>query len=289
MRNLTAGMVFVCLMTTSAHAGLQSALLNPGGGLRAVEIVLTPLRPIPEGGLFIDPIASTRGEGVFREGPDFEYDSTTGGVTVFAPPLLGPADEFGVRQQYSPLSIEIFGRDFFADVQSIPKVTTYRRGEPDFSQFNWQSPLFEEDDSSFAIDEYDNNFNLYRSSESIRVNAVPIIRGFSGIEISFQSLLAPGLRAEVFEAEEDTLLPNSIWPYLPSMEGALPNVHFVVDYGVVSYSFGFGSNEYPRQYSLLAVPQAELFQAAVPEPSSVILALLAAVSTLLTRRTQVRF
>jgi len=216
-----------------------------------------PAPPIPEGALFIDPFESTRGEGVFRGGPEFEYDATTGSLSVFAPPMLGPADEFGIRQQYSPQSIKLFGREFFSDSPSIPKISRYRRNKFEYSRFNSQPVPFDEGDPSFVMDENSDSFGLYISPENIQVNA-SWGRELSAAEVDFSSLLMPGLNAEVFAAEEGPILPNSIWPYLPNIKESLPDVYFVVDYTVSNYFVrNLGSS---GSYSLLAVPQAGLFQ-----------------------------
>jgi len=284
IRTLTIVAVLVGLMATSAQAVLQNSLGN--GSLRFLQPISIPpliqlIPPIPEGALFIDPTKSTRGEGVFREGPDFEYNSTTGSLTVFAPPLLGPADEFGIRQQYSPNSISIFGRDFFSDTPSIPEVTKYRRNEPGFSRIGGHTLPLDDEDPSFVLDGNSDSFSLFTSPENIRVN-VGFSRGLAGAEVSFSSLLLPGLDAEIFEAEEGDVLPNSIWPYLPRVERALPEIHFVIGYTSVDLRV-----RSPGRYSLLAVPQAALFQdsqAAVPEPSTFLLACFAVAGLLFLRR-----
>ncbi len=75
------------------------------------------------------------------------------------------------------------------------------------------------------------------------------------------------LDSEIFQAEEDITLPNSIYPYLPQLEDTLPSVYFVVQ-----YRLSHSNRLYPQQYSLLAVPQAGLFpNVSVPEPSSILL------------------
>ncbi len=283
MRKLALALVLMCSMAVSVEAGLQSALTTALVGLSQVRInlpgVSIPLPPIPEGALFIDPITSTRGEGVFRKGPDFNYDSTTGSVTVFAPPMLGPADEFGVRREYSPQSIEIFGRDFFDDAPSIPHLTRYLRSEPEISQVDWQPLPFDDDDSSFVVGENGDDFNLYSSNDRIEVS-VGRGRGFTGAVIKFSPLLTTELGSEIFQAEEDITLPNSIYPYLPQLEDTLPNVYFVVQ-----YRLSHSNRLYPQQYSLLAVPQAGLFpNTSVPEPSSILLASFLLIILLTSRR-----
>lgn len=289
MRNLAIGMALVCFVGSPVHASLQIALENAlfGQGAQAIQVPIgiflrNPLPPIPEGALFIDPITSTRGEAVFREGPAFDYDPTTGGVTVFAPPMLGPADEFGVRLQYSPVSINVLGNDFLDENPSIPRVTKYRRNEPEISQIDWRPLPFDEDAPSFVIDEFSDFFSLNVSSADISVN-VGSRRNLTGAEVSFTSLLVPGLEADVFEAEEDTLLPNSIWPYLPRIAGTLPDVHFVVNYNADFSVVGVGLSS---RYSLLAVPQADLFQndePSIPEPSTALLACVAGFAILFRR------
>jgi len=314
IRKLVLGILLACLMVTSVQAGLQSALTealvgheheagpvlsiplgiervrSPGplvvfsGVLTpAISAISAPLPPIPAGALFIDPIASTRGEGVFREGPDFHYDSTTGGVTVFAPPMLGPADEFGVRREYSPTSVRVVGRDFFAAAPTIPQLTRYVRGTPDFSLYGWYPLSLDDGNPPFVIDEQSDDFSLLHSFEAILVQVSSGRRIFSGAEVDFASLLAPELEASFFAADEGSVLPNSIWPYLPEVEGALPGIHFVVDYYNSNFlNVGVGS---PRGYSLLAVPQAGLFSnATVPEPSSILLAVFPLIALLTLRR-----
>jgi len=293
MRILTTALVLVCLVTTSAQAGLQNTLQNRLVGFRSSPL-LPFLPPILEGALFIDPIESTRGEGVFRGRPDFEYDPTTGSLTVFAPPMLGPADEFGVRLQYSPQSINVFGRNFFSDSVSIPQVTKYRRNTPEIGRlgypllpFGEEVPSLNEETPSYVIDENSDSFNLSISPESIRVNVgfFGSGQGLTGAEIGFSSLLMPGLNAEVFEAEESTILPNLIFPYLPHVEETLPDVYFVVGYA--ADDFRVLSSRFPFRYSLLAIPQAGLFQdseSTIPEPSTIVLACCIAFASLFLRR-----
>ncbi len=286
VRKLVLALVLACLMMSSVQAGLQSALTTPLVGIRIPGIrVSDSYPPIPEGALFIDPVLSTRGEGVFREGPDFTYDATTGGVTVFAPPMLGPADEFGVRMSYSPVSIQVVGNDFFADAPTIPQLTKYVRETAEYSRYNSHPLPFDDDDPSFVIDELGGNFSLHISSEAIQVY-VSTVRIFSGAEVDFANLLAPGLEAETFDADEGDILPNSIWPYSPQIEDSLPEVHFLVEYNVLRPFLGYYRSNLPDSYSLLAVPQAGLFgdQTSVPEPSSILLAAFSLIVLLTSRR-----
>jgi hypothetical protein len=285
MRSFMVGMLLACFLATSAEAGLRNALTTSLIGLQATNL-LYPIQPIPalpEGALFIDPIASTRGNGVFREGPAFEYDPTTGGVTVFAPPMLGPADEFGSRQQYSPQSIRVVGGDSLAEAPSIPQVTKYRRNYLESSWYNWPPPQVDDDDPSFVVDEQADFFNLAISSNSIAVSNFGI-SGHFGIEVDFPSLLVADLESEAFDADTGSPLPNSIWPYLPNVTGALPDIHFVIDYQT-NYSISQYLNAY--QYSLLAVHQTGLVgfdQSAIPEPNCMILAFLALIAHGISRR-----
>jgi hypothetical protein len=283
MRSLVVGMALACLMTTSVEAGLQNALTTSLLGLQVAN-PLYPVATIPEGALFIDPIASTRGNGIYRAGPTFEYHPTTGGVTVFAPPMLGPADEFGSRRQLSPVSVDIVGGGFLADAPSIPQVTMYRRNIANSYDFYWQPPQIDDDDPSFVIDEQNVPFNLAVLRSSITLSTYDN-SGLFGVEVDFPILLAADLNSEVFEADEEALLPNSVWPhYLPSIRSTLPDVHFVINYQA-SYYGGLYLN--PSQYSLLAVPQTGLIgfnESAIPEPNSMMLAFLALIAQVVTRR-----
>lgn len=291
-------MALVCLTATTAQAGLQSALTEALIGLQVTPVTitnsivtlatLTPPPAIPEDALFIDPITSTRGAGVFREGPDFHYDSTTGSVTVFAPPMLGPADEFGVRYQYSPALIRVVGRDFFTEDPTIPQVTKYIRGTPEYSQYGLSPIPFDDNDPSFVLDEQSDSFSLHNSSEEIQIS-VRTRSELGGVEIAFASLLAPELEAGIFAADKLGILPNSIWPYLPQVDGALPEVHFVVDYNMSSY-LSFYRSGVVETYSLLAVPQSGLLfgdGTSVPEPSSLLLAAFSLIVLLSSRQTSV--
>ncbi len=284
VRKLVLALALVCSMVNSVQAGLLEPLRLAGQTLNSLRIPsIDSYPPIPEDALFIDPILSTRGEGVFREGPDFHYDATTGGVTVFAPPMLGPADEFGVRISYSPVSIQVGGYDFFADAPTIPQLTKYVRGTAEFLRYNSHPLPFDDSDPSFVIDEQSDIFSLFISTVVIKAR-VSSVRRFSGAEVDYASLLVPGLEADVFAADEGDILPNSIWPYSPEVDGALPEVHFLVEYELSSLDYYF--SDFPRSYSLLAVPQAGLFgdQASVPEPSSILLATFSLIVLLTSRR-----
>ncbi len=274
-----AVVVSMSLLANSSNAGLVSALRLANIGL-GIQI---PNPPVPEGALFLDPIESTRGNGVFREGPDFQYDPSTGGISIFAPPMLGPADEFGFRNQYSPNSLRIFGNDYLSEFPTIPQLTKYRRGEVEYSsRFGAQVP-FDDEDPSFVIDDDNENFSLNFSSASILVN-VGFGYGLSGVEVSFSRLLMPDLDAELFEAEDNLILQNSIWPYFPYVEQALPNVYFVVNY---SADYGIYRSGAPTSYSLLAVPQQGIFQeglTSLPEPNTLLLACIAGIGILSLRR-----
>jgi len=199
--------------------------------------------------------------------------------------MLGPADEFGQREQYSPTSIRVVGKDFFADAQSIPQLTWHIRGTPEYSR-NGRYPIpFENDDPSFIIDEDSDIFNLNISPEEIQA-FIGYRAGFSGAKFDFVSLLTPGIESEVFNADEGSVLPNSIWPYLPQVEGALPDVYFVVDYFRTDYN-NFVVLGDSRRFSLLAVPQVGLFSGdgtSIPEPRGIVLAAFSLVALLTFRR-----
>ncbi len=188
MRKLAGTVVLVCLMVASAQAGLQSALAQ---AIRVVQIrpfpILrrpTPIQLAPEEALFIDPIASTLGDGVFREGPEFDYNPATGSVSIFAPPMLGPADEFGIRPQYSPQSIRVFAPNFFSDAPSIPKVDQYVLNQPQYSPTTGALVPLDDSDPSFVLDESNQYLALSITPGKINVQFSSSYR-LSGVDVDF--------------------------------------------------------------------------------------------------------
>lgn len=273
MRTLGLTLVIAFTISVQVEAGLQSALTS-------VLVLGETHSAIPEGALFIDPIESTFGEGVFRHGPTFEYDPNTGGVQLFAPPMLGPADEFGVRGEYSPRQIEIVGGEHLAEPVTLPSVIRHSRNRIDYYSIYLEPIVFSDSDPSF-IDDSDSGYHLSVYDDVLELNSYSF-REFSGIELDFQSLLNLGLDFELFDASERILLPNAIWPYIPRAESSIPEIHFVIHYET-DYAYGHLA---PEHFSLLAVPQSLLEgSSSVPEPHSVLLALLAITAHVRTRRT----
>ena len=281
MRFFTPVALVLCLLTTSTQAGLQNALNTALIGLRPINInpgIL--LRPhgtsysSPEDSLFIDPVASTRGEPVFRSGPEFTYDPATGGVEIVVPPMLGPADEFGIRQTYSANSVTVHADGQFAAAPALPQITSYRRAERDYSNPQWESVAFGAEDPSFVLAEDNEFFSVNFSPKSLNTDLNGYRYTHAGSELVFASLLEPSLPDEVFEPVSDSLPNSAIWPYPHHDDSELPDVYITVEY----YS-AISSGQFSNWYRLLAVPTG----VAVPEPASIALAAISLV-VIATRR-----
>lgn len=266
----------VCALANSAECGLQSALTVALTPLRIPTSQIgfgVPLIPLegsydsPAGSLFIDPVDSTFGAPAYRSGPSFTYDPATGGVSLSAPPMLGPADEFGVRQTYSPHSLGIFADGFFSETPTLPRLTKYRRAQRDYTNPQWEYLPFGDDDPSFVLDDDDDSFSVSVSSEGLDIYLDPYWRSHSGVEVEFSSVLDEGLGPEVFESDGTIALDVSIWPYPSHNEHALPDVYFVVNYETDGRSSLFSS-----WFTLLAVPESIGLEGNVPEPATIVLA-----------------
>ncbi len=279
IRKIVSVAVLWSLAAAYVEAGLHSALTASLAGLQPAETGTIQLpvgvfqyareAPIPEGALFLDPVASKRNAGVFRGGPGFYYDPVTGGVTISAPPMLGPADEFGIRQQYSPRTITAVGSVYFADEPTIPHAIKYRRNIQDSLYDLYPSvPPLAEDAPSFVVDETSGSISLYTTPDTIVVGPL-YVSGLSGVEVGFSNLLAPGLDAMAFQSDIP-VLTNSIWPYLRTDSDALPEVHFVVEYEAEFQVYSLGL---PQRYSLLATPLGQANPTSAPEPAGLLLVL----------------
>lgn len=93
-----AALMTVTLGGAPSFASTLSDLLSLVGG---------PI-PVPEGSLFLDPVLSEDGAPVYGDGPSFDYDSATGSLGVFAPPMLGPVDDAGNRAAYIVDKVTIY-------------------------------------------------------------------------------------------------------------------------------------------------------------------------------------
>ena len=219
--------------------------------------------------LFVDPVASTKSTAVYRDGPELEYNSLTGGLSIIAPPLLGPADEFGNREELSPRSISIYTSGFLIDSPTFPKVRKYQR------DMSISDVLSLEPDERASFHRIDDPYY----SMSISDTEVGLSLGHSGLmgdEVHFSTLLSVGLGPEFYNAAYGFVSGINLWPvheyrYNPN---TAPDVHVKVHYERTSYRY----NRYD-DFIFLAVPKV------IPEPATSLFVLMAS-TMLLSRRTR---
>jgi hypothetical protein len=207
------------------------------------------LGPVPEGTLFIDPVNSTHSAAAYVDGPQLTYEPRTGSASLLAPPMLGLADEFGIRSLHSPRSVTLlFGESRVANPE-LPQLTSFER--------NYVSGL--SDEASFWKNDYGPaGFELAVGGTHFTFE-VATISGFGGFQLNFQKWLQPGLNAAAFAIPEPpTPQPGQIF-IIPIGGAPLPIVGAVVEYG---YTLGFPNIYYLGGENVLANVII------IPEPSS---------------------
>ncbi|TWT90968.1 hypothetical protein Mal64_13670 [Pseudobythopirellula maris] len=266
LRVLFSGALLALAPLQSAHAGLQSAMTGALTGLPAAEtttvslsdliITLPDLPTAPQSQAddpdyqdlkFIDPVLSTKAAAEYRGGPEFDYDPETGGVTVFAPPMLGPADEFGVRTSYYPRTVRIDSAGHLSPAPVFPHLTQYARNLPPsgiviyFTQAQ-EPPIDPADDPSYVPLEgaYSSiNIGLYDNSVSVSLSSA----GSGGAEVVFSRLLAEGLSDSMFGVGIGAPRPGE--PWAQQYADPSPEIQVVVEYSQTNfvspgrYSYGF--------------------------------------------------
>ncbi|TWT94770.1 hypothetical protein Pla108_36190 [Botrimarina colliarenosi] len=259
-RLLGVALASACV-ASDASAGLQSAIATAISGLQAQETTLTlapqyprlpyfwDLGPVPEGTLFVDPVHSTYSEAVYVDGPQLTYDPSTGAASLLAPPMLGPADEFGIRSYHSPSRVTLlFGESRVAS-PGLPHLTSYSR----------QSFIGLTAGTSFTATDYGPaGFELAVGGAHVAAE-VQTISGFGGFQLDFDQWLQPGLDASLFAVpERPAPQPGELVLMSISIGAPLPVVGAIVEYG---YTLGL-SSLYLGQETVLAKVVV------VPEPAA---------------------
>lgn len=222
------------------------------------------LGPVPEGTLFIDPVNSTHSAAAYVDGPQLTYEPSTGAASLLAPPMLGPADEFGIRSLHSPRSVTLlFGGSRVANPE-LPQLTSFER--------NYVSGL--SDEASFWKNDYGPaGFELAVGGTHFTFE-VATISGFGGFQLNFQKWLQPGLNAAAFAIPEPpTPQPGEL--VLMYYSTPLPVVGAVVEYG---YSIGGISSTYFGAATMLARVVI------IPEPATATACLVVIVTVVSRRR-----
>lgn len=249
-------------------------------------------RQFRENSRFIDPINSTIDEGVFVSGPEFGYNPATGGVTIRLPALLGPEDELGLRDSFAPRRLRIRSRSL-VDNPSIPEIAEFRRSSPLEIQlagagiFLGGSPREDGLVPSFIPTTSQVPIEIEIRDQELLVSPVTTL-DFGAAEIAFDSLLNPGLRTDVFTASPNVSDATSLLPFLRGPFSATTGFRIDVNYSRTPYQ--------PAQnvirgnassFWVEASPSREIFESfsqSIPEPSTLLLSLMAIAGLLVRRR-----
>jgi hypothetical protein len=280
-RFLTAAYA-VCLLSSPSMAGLQSAMEALLQGERVAGVLGAWLNESPDGALFVNPLKSTRAEVIYRVGPEFNYDSTTGDVEIIAPPMLGPADEFGQRLSLAPTKATFyFGGEIGAHRGDVPGevgITSHLRMSY-LPQGGTPLSLLPSFWSFSAIYE----INRFGGPQQLRIDRPTSF--FSGFEFSIPGLLKSELSSEIFATPPIIQVPAIELHTLRVPLGVgggyyqpLPEISVVIDYVATSADSALGASS-PHSYRLLA--QVNI----IPEPTSAVL-LAAGILTLPRRRSR---
>lgn len=260
-----AATLVACLLTGSSYAGLQSAIESSLEAARVSGVIGAVLNEPPEGALFVDPLRSTRAGAVHRNGPELIYDSTTGNVQIIAPPMLGPADEFGQRLSLAPTKATFyFGGERGAHRGDFPGSVAFVRHHRIFFVLEDGIPLALI--PSFWAQSMVYEPNSFNGPYQLRINSPTSL--FSGFEFSIPGLLKDELSTELFTLPPIVDIP-AVELYalrVPLGVGSgnyqpLPEISVVIDYVATSYSLL--SNYAPHSYRLLA--QVNI----IPEPANI--------------------
>lgn len=255
-------------VASEACAGLQSAMATAVAGIQAAETRIAALRysprlpyywdlgPAPDGTLYVDPVRSTTSEAVYIDGPRLTYDPSTGAASLFAPPMLGPADEFGVRAYHSPQSVTLLYGDSRVESPELPHLTSYSRSPHNLPPGGESFTATELGPSAYQLSLGDSHLVAY----------VPNNSEFGGFRLDFAKWLRPGLEASLFAVPEPpTPQPGELILMTASIGDPLPAIGAIVQYG---YAVGL-STIYLEQETILAKVVV------VPEPSTVAVCLTA--------------
>lgn len=267
-------LLFACLlfgMNARSDAGLQSALSLALPDLQLARYTPTiyigfdePYAPLPADLLFVDPVASTLGNAVYGDGPRYTYNPVSGGVDLLAPPLLGPADEFGQRPIYFPSHIEIFADSWFAS-PSLPVVSRYERNPISSSDPGPSFPDPAPGDPSFFLDTPATGFGVSVNAKSLSVDRLSR-RGFNGVAVSFPQLLESELPESLFGTAGWEDWSSQMWISYLMDHPSLPEIRLAVDY---SLAYTTSSTQHaPLSFRMYAAPDANAYSA--PEPSSLL-------------------
>ncbi len=290
------------LASSDSVAGLQSAMETALSDLQVAQLPINPnarvlslgvqggpfyfwgrLSDLPEGAQFVDPIATTTTEAVYREGPELTYDPTTGDVTLFAPPLLGLPDVFGRRDAIMPTGLTLFFQSGErGDSPGLPHMTVYAYPGYGFSIDARLTPTLNRPEQAFTAYESNDPFfplprpyaySSYRDHLEIEPQLNQGILGFSeflGVEFEIPGMLASGLEEESFAVirENPTITtPDGLVLIDLRLNPNLPSVGALVDYGGGSVPIPFPLLD--GGYTFLATTTM------VPEPMALAYALLA--------------
>jgi hypothetical protein len=222
------------------------------------------LGPVPEGTLFIDPVNSTHSAAAYVDGPQLTYEPSTGAASLLAPPMLGPADEFGIRSYHSPRSVTLLFGDSRVASPELAYLTSFER--------RYAEELSE--DLSFWQNDYGPaGFELTVGGTHLVVE-VATLSSFGGFRLDFAKWLRPGLDAALFAMPEPpTPQPGEL--VLMYYGTPLPVVGAVVEYG---YSIGGISNTYFGAATMLARVVI------VPEPATTTACLVVVIVAVVSRR-----
>ncbi|MEN1679313.1 MAG: hypothetical protein AAGJ46_06940 [Planctomycetota bacterium] len=277
---LIAAPVLVSMLAPAASAGLVSTAELSVAAAATVSPPITLLRlptaplwgsppdEIPEGAVFVDLVASTRGRAVFRGRPSLSYNPGNGDLVVEAPPMFGPADEFGQRWMFSPARVYLMFGDHLGTTPEMPALTYYARDLTNPTDATRSS--FQAGDPT--------GFDMEMRRDYVEID--PLAGGEqSGLRVVLRGWLTPGLGRGAFETPVEVDPPAvSLTSLSTDQPGfSLPEVSVLVQYSGNSF-YGLNFVYLGRSGSLfLAEPVS------VPAPHTVPLAGLA-VAALACRR-----
>ena len=222
------------------------------------------LGPVPEGTLFVDPVNSTHSAAAYVDGPQLTYNPTTGAASLLAPPMLGPADEFGFRIYHSPRSATLlFGESRIASAE-LPHLTSFER-----QSFSGLGKVL-----SFSESDYGPPGVELAVGGTHVLAEVATLSNFGGFRLDFAKWLQPGLDAALFAIPEPPM-PQPGELVLMAISTPLPVVGAVVEYG---YSIGGISSTYIGAATMLARVVI------VPEPATATACLVVVIVAVVSRR-----
>ncbi len=263
--------LLVVLSASSVSAGLQSAL---SASLRLPAFIDPFEWPIEaselDDALFVDPVASTFDEPAYGNGPELRYNSATGDVEISAPPMLGPADEFGQRSRYTPTQITFYDSGHRSGDPRLPAVTIHLRNALEGEGL----PSFVESPTG--------GLTLYAQDQSVQISSLDR-SGWGGAAVEMDEWLSPLLAEELFVPSPPPVATDP-YHYHHRRYEPLAEIEAIVDYENFTDRYSLSHLRSLRIRAARALEiESDAQELPVPEPSGLAVVFLAS-GTLLARR-----